>query len=182
MHPKPIAKTVQRAAGRLALVAIGLLLATAGARSATEGWQKLRKAQDMRKWAQTRCTILSSETRKTDDGFRLDLSFRYQVGERIYMSTRYGEKPSFTARDADRIEEAQKRFAPGKHFVCYYNPIAPGQSVLVPPPLSEAFLSFLPALLLPVAGILIATLPWLLRAKARRKQEGATLPSPPVRG
>jgi len=155
--------------GNLIFSGFGLFFALVGLLFVKQEWSALQEARAMQQWAQTPCAIVSSEIADDGENFRLDLSYRYKVGGRVFTSTRYGKRPHYTAETIGEIDQAHKRLASGKSFDCHYNPVAPAESVLDLPTMKHAVLAFVGTLLFPGFGLLFASLPWL---RGRRKESG----------
>ncbi len=155
--------------GKLLFSAFGLFFAVIGSQVVKKEWKGLQEVKAMQQWAQTSCSIVSSETKDDGEDFRLEVSYRYEVDGKIFTSTRYGKRPHYTAETIGEIDQARKRLQPGKTFDCYYNPSNPAEAVLDLPSVKGAYRSIGFTLFFPGFGLLFATLPWL---RGRKKKKG----------
>jgi len=151
----------------------GLFFAFIGMKAVVSEWGKLQETTEMQEWKQTDCTIVSSKMNDKGKDFRLDLSYRYTVDGKIFTSSRYGKKPSFTAKKIRAFDATQKKLLKGKTVSCFYNPANPAESVIKRPSRKEAIGSILLALLVPLFGLFFAVLPWLAGRKKKKEKEEA---------
>ena len=93
----------------------GLFFAFIGMKAVVSEWGKLQETTEMQEWKQTDCTIVSSKMNDKGKDFRLDLSYRYTVDGKIFTSSRYGKKPSFTAKKIRAFDAAQKKLSKGEN-------------------------------------------------------------------
>ncbi len=158
--------------GKLIFSAFGLFFAVFGTQFVKQEWKGLQETKAMQQWAQTSCTIVSSETKDDGEDFRLEVSYRYEVDGKVFTSTRYGKRPYYTAETIGEIDQARKRLPPGKTFDGHYNPANPAEAVLDLPTVKDARRSVGFTLIFPAFGLLFATLPWL-RGRKKKKGESA---------
>ena len=157
-------------AGKLIFSAFGIFFAVFGFQIAVkQEWKSLQEIKAMQQWMQTSCTIVSSKMKDDGEDFRLDISYRYAVAEKVYTSNRYGKRPRYTAETIGEIDRVRKKFSPGNTFDCYYNPAHPAEAVLDLPTVKDARRSVGFTLFFPGFGLLFATLPWL---RVRKKKKG----------
>ncbi len=162
-------------AGKLMFSAFGLFFAFIGTQFVKQEWSGLQETKAMQQWVQTPCTLVSSELKDDGEDFRLEVSYRYEVGGKIFTSTRYGKRPCYTAETIGEIDQLQKKLQPGKTFNCHYNPANPAEAVFDLPSMKGARGSVAFTLFFPGFGLLFATLPWL-RGRKRKKEEPAEAP------
>ena len=167
--------------GKLIFSAFGLFFAFIGSQFVKQEWKNLQETTAMQQWAQTSCTIVSSETKDDGEDFRLEVSYRYEVDGKIFTSTRYGKRPHYMAETVGEIDQARKKLPPGKTFDCHYNPANPAEAVLDLPTVKDARRSVGFTLFFPGFGLLFATLPWLLRRKKKKGESGETQTKKTVR-
>ncbi len=158
--------------GKLLFTAFGLFFAFIGTEFVKQEWKNLQETKAMQQWAQTSCTIVSSAMKDDGEDFRLEVSYRYEVDEKIFTSTRYGKHPHYTAETIGEIDHVRKKLSPGKTFDCHYNPANPAEALLDLPTMKGARSSIGFTLLFPAIGLLFATLPWL-RGRKQKKGESS---------
>lgn len=166
--------------GKLVFTAFGLFFAFIGSQFVKQEWKGLQETKAMQQWTQTSCTIVSSAMKDDGEDFRLEVSYRYEVNEKIFTSTRYGKRPHYTAETVGEIDQTRKRLQPGKPFDCHYNPANPAEAVLDLPTMKGARRSVGLTLLFPGFGLLFATLPWL-RGRKKKKEPNLAEPPKPAR-
>ncbi len=160
--------------GKLMFSAFGLFFAFIGTQFVKQEWRGLQETKAMQQWVQTPCTLVSSELKDAGEDFRLEVSYRYEVDEKILTSTRYGRRPCYTAETIGEIDQASKRLQPGKTFNCHYNPANPAEAVLDLPSIKGARSSVAFTLFFPGFGLLFATLPWLRGRKSKKGESAET--------
>lgn len=83
---------------------------------------------DARDWRPTRCTILASRIEHYRGNSRLAVVYEYVHGGIVYRSDRYSFLPGYTSWDKDIPAPLQA----GQETVCYVDPEAPAEAVIVP--------------------------------------------------
>jgi hypothetical protein len=113
----------------LVFLGVGLLL----------GWVILREAAgglQTWSWRKTDCEITGSAVRQQNQGgnqngdFFFDVNYRYTFNGRQYSSDQY-KRSAEKSEDYNKMARLTERYRPESSAVCYVNPSAPSQAVLV---------------------------------------------------
>lgn len=113
------------------LAKTGVVLVLAGIIFLFVGENRLARASATRGWIETNAQIVSAKIRATVGGeYHVDLAYRYRAGPRERQSTRIALEPVLTREAAYAYAE---RFRPGARVPAWFDPAAPGASVLEHP-------------------------------------------------
>lgn len=158
--------------GKLIFTGFGLFFAFIGSLFAKQAWQSLQETKAMQQWAQTSCTIISSEVEDDGEDFKLAVSYSYSVEGKTYTAERYGHRTCYTAETLGEIDRVRKRLAPGKTVGGHYNPAHPAEAVLDLSTVKNARRALGFTLLFPAFGLFFASIPWLRSRKNKSAQPG----------
>ena len=91
---------------------------------------KIREAQA---WPSTEGLILVSEVRDEggENGWRAHVSYRYEVGGRLYESSRIAVAVEYGRESLHAHQELAARFPVGAQVTVYYNPRNPADAGLI---------------------------------------------------
>jgi hypothetical protein len=134
------------------LIAIGLILATAGAVGA------LRSAQSQR-WPSVQGEVTASGLVRQGDQARPYVRYRYRIAEKTYTGgalIHYGEPNPITrwlGASAENAPPIQARYPQGSPVTVYYDPSNPDRSVLEPGVRVSAYLPVAAGGLLFILGL-----------------------------
>lgn len=125
-----------RGAGRLYLIAIGLLLCAAGAVFIWLMWRSYDRAAAQRAWAEIECQMEESgiAMRQISADVRPEYSFSvfyvYQYEGQGYSSKRYSLRGSAWSSDEARAQKLVDKFPEGEASTCFVDPADPESAVL----------------------------------------------------
>ena len=124
-----------RLAARLWTVALGLMLASAGAGTCWYLWATYQKAKLTDSWEKVPCEIFASaidRSGKSQHGmtkYELKVSYRYEYGGESRVSNRV-RRLSITSLSEKEIEVKAEPYPVGMETTCLVNPADPSQAVL----------------------------------------------------
>lgn len=153
-------------AGKFIFSVFGLFFALFGTLFVNQEWKNLQETKAMQEWAETPCTIVSSNIEDYGEDYRLSIAFSYTVDEKIYTGERYGKQPHQTAETFVEVEQLHKQLPEGKTVSGFYNPQNPSEAILNRPTIKEARKAVGFTLIFPAFGLLFAALPWLRGRKS----------------
>jgi hypothetical protein len=109
---------------------------------------------DAREWKSTTCEIVSSRVYRQTYGrypdFRLDITYRYTVGGRAYVGTRY-KLVIVSSNGYGGMADIVARLLPGTRTECWFDPASPSEAV-IDRGLSASLLGGLVPLIFVIAG------------------------------
>ncbi len=92
------------------------------------------QAQRTQNWISAPCTIVKSELKTdattTEPTYDADIQFRYRFRDAQYISEWYGFSRGYSLDRASK-EALLNRYTAGKETVCFVNPLAPSNAVLM---------------------------------------------------
>jgi len=137
------------------------------------GRETLRNFETL-SWTPTPCVIERSSVAIVDDGYRLDVAYRYEVGGVARHGQSYGTAPKTDARYAT-LARLLDRYVPGEPSTCYVNPANPDEAILAHASSWFGFMMLLPLVFVTIgAGGIVFT--WQ-RDRTPEKVAPSRLPS-----
>ena len=139
-------------AGRLFLIALGLIIALLGALFVWLLARSFLRAYSMRQWPEVACVILASEVeekRHDPDSpveFRQDLSFGYEWKGTAYTGDHLTLRGSPWSSKREEIESRAAQYTAGMSTTCRVNPADPAVAVLKPDSLAPGYSIWFPGL------------------------------------
>ncbi|MCF7849655.1 MAG: DUF3592 domain-containing protein [Kiritimatiellales bacterium] len=160
--------------GKIVFSGFGLVFAMFGCLFVASAWDGMLETKAMQQWADTPCTIVSSEMQDAGEDYKLVLSYSYIFDGQTYTAERYGKEKHYTAESVGEIDRMKKTLPPGKQTRCHVNPEKPAEAVLKLPAVKGAVAAIGFTLIFPAFGMLFASLPWL---GGRKKKNDYTVHS-----
>ena len=142
---------------RLFLTLFGLAFMGAGLLA---GWVFVRDAAGglpTRTWQKTACEITASNVRQQNNAgwqtgdFLFEVKYRYTFDRHQYSSEQYKRRPE-SSENYSPLARLAERYPPGSSAICFVNPLAPGQAVLVRYNLFQLFFFLFPIPFLAFGG------------------------------
>ena len=125
-------------AGRMWLMAMGLMLIASGSFFAWRLWISYQMTSVSRLWPSVVCHIESSRivsmrpTPSSPMAYRFEIRYRYQFAGVSHVSTRIRHVESSPTPHREVVLALQQKFPTGAQLRCYVNPSEPSESVLIP--------------------------------------------------
>ncbi len=130
MKQAPVSK-----AGSWWLAGVGLALALAGALFTALLWASYQRAMTTRSWAETPCTIVSSQvipeqaTPNSPTRWRVAVKYEYTFSGQTRQSSRIRRTDGTTGDEAKAIR-TREQYTPGALATCWVNPEEPSFAIL----------------------------------------------------
>ncbi len=117
--------------GRVGLTLFGLVFGSIGLFMMLMVARGLTRQREVQRWTPTQAEIVESSVRERGDRYEFAVRFRYEVGGREHVGSRYA-----SGRETHRFENVATRrrlldtYPPGKAVTVFVNPEKPGEAVL----------------------------------------------------
>ena len=122
-------------AGSWWLAGMGVTLALAGALFTALLWVSYQRAMTTRSWAETPCTIVSSQviperaTPNSPTRWRVVVKYQYLFAGQTHQSSRI-RRADGTTGDESKAQRTREKYTPGTQAVCWVNPEQPAFAIL----------------------------------------------------